>query len=118
MRGLRQDTPAEDRWVSTQDLEDLEADARQNDDILENWSTPLGSPWEVDERIAKIDFDVTSLTQFESWDTEEEDPEDANIFLVNSDTTSDSLPELISRRRIRPVVTPQHPSEDRTVYHG
>ena len=39
---------------------------------------------------------MPSFTQMESWDTEEEVSEEAKIFLINNDTASDSMPDLIS----------------------
>ena len=62
--GLRPDTPDLDERATTQELEDLEADTRRKDTILEDWHTPPGSPW---ERSEDTTYDTTSL----SWDMEE-----------------------------------------------
>ena len=62
--GLGPDTPDVDERATQQELEDLEADTRQKDAILEDWQTPPGLPW---ERSEDTTYDTTSL----SWDTEE-----------------------------------------------
>ena len=36
--------PSVDERATQQEIEDIEADARKKDAILENWSTPPGSP--------------------------------------------------------------------------
>ena len=103
--GLRPDTPDLDERTTTQELEDLEVDARRKDAILEDWQTPPGSPW---GRSEDTTYDTTSL----SWDTEEitfgtpptswdvrkekEEKPSANKTSTGDTESDDSLPELVS----------------------
>ena len=56
--GPRPETPLLDERDTTQELEDLEADARRKDAMLQDWHTPLGSTWEIAEDTT---YNTTSL---------------------------------------------------------
>ena len=71
--GPRPETPLLDKIATPEELKGLEEDAQKKDDILEDWHTPPGSPW---ERSEDATHDTTSLSE----DTE----------------SDDSLPELVS----------------------
>ena len=99
--GLRLDTPSVGERATQRELEDLEADSRRKDAILEDWHTPPGSPW---ERSEDTTYDTTSLlwdteeiifgTPPTSWDTEEEKekkPKDDRTSTGNTES-DDSLP--------------------------
>ena len=93
-----------DERATTQELKDLEADARRQDAILEDWQTPPGSPW---ERSEDTTYNTTSLlwntveitfgTPPRSWDAEEiEEKPSANRTSTVNTESDDSLPELVS----------------------
>ena len=44
--GPRPETPLLDKVATPEEIEKLEEEAREKDDILDDWTTPPGSPWE------------------------------------------------------------------------
>ena len=60
--GPRLETPLLDDIAMQDQLDKLEEERKKTDDILEEWHTPLGSPWERDPDQT---FEASSL----SWDT-------------------------------------------------
>ena len=60
--GPRPETPLLDNIATPEQLKKLEEERKEKDDILEDWHTPPGLPW---ERNPDQTFDMTSL----SWDT-------------------------------------------------
>ena len=108
--GPRPETPLLDDIATPEQLQKLEEEQQEKDDILEDWHTPPGSPWEKPEDRT---FDTTSLSWDredirvpDSWDEGEETTEDtANQAAEETSTmesrtedteSEDSLPELVS----------------------
>ena len=108
--GPRPETPLLDDIATEEQLKQLEEQRKKTDDILSNWRTPPGSPWERNEDTT---FDSSSL----SWDTDNIAPRDDIIVpnawdegeetadeiwtTANEESTAgeeedDSLPELVS----------------------
>ena len=118
--GPRPETPLLDDIATSEQLQKLEEERKEKDEILEDWHTPPGSPW---ERSKDQTFDTTSLSWDtediqvpNSWDEGEETTEDTTHQATEEASTEesqteeteseDSLPELVSdeaykRQRIR-----------------
>ena len=62
--GPRPETPLLDDIATQEQLDKLEEDRQKTDDILGDWHTPQGSPWEKDPDQT---VDDSSL----SWDTDD-----------------------------------------------
>ena len=95
--GPRPETPLLDDIATPEQLQKLEEERKGKNEILEDWHTPPGSPW---ERSEDQTFDTTSLSWDtddiqvpNSWDKGEEMTKESQTEETESE---DSLPELVS----------------------
>ena len=106
--GPRPETPLLDDIATQEQLDKLEEDRQKTDDILGDWHTPPGSPWERDPNQTvddlSLSWDTDDIAIPNSWDEGEETADEVNAQATEESNTEgdeeneseDSLPELIS----------------------
>ena len=109
--GPRPETPLLDNIATQEQLDKLEEDKKKMDDILGDWHTPRGSPWErdADQTVddSSLSWDTDDIAVPDSWDEGEETADDVYATANKGSTTGgdetehslpgldDSLPELV-----------------------
>ena len=90
--GPRPETPLLDDIATQEQLDKLEEDRKKTDEILEEWHTPPGSPWERDPNQtvddSSLSWDTDDIAIPDSWDEGEETADE-----VNSQATEESNAE-------------------------
>ena len=75
----------------------MEEDRRKTDDILGDWHTPPGSPWERDPNQtvddSSLSWDTDDITIPDSWDEGEETADDVYGTANEESTTEGDEPE-------------------------
>ena len=104
--GPRPETPLLDDIATPEQLQKLEEERKEKDDILEDWHTPPGSPWERSEDqtvdTTSLSWDTDDIHIPDSWDEGEETTEEATAQASTEESqteeteSEDSLPELVS----------------------
>ena len=103
----RPETPLLDDIATPEQLNKLEEDRKKTDDILEEWRTSPGSPWERDPEqmfdASSHSWDTDDVAIPDSWDEGEETAEEVNAQASTEESqtekdekSEDSLPELDS----------------------
>ena len=101
--GPRLETPLLDDIATQEQLDKLEEDRQKTDDILGDWHTPPGSPWERDPNQtvddSSLSWDTDDIAIPDSWDEGEETADEVyrpGQEESNTEGDEDSLPELVS----------------------
>ena len=97
------------RPIATQEqLDKLEEDRKKTDEILEDWHTPPGSPWEGDPNQtvddSSLSWDTDDIAIPDSWEEGEETADEVNAQATEESNTEgdeendseDSLLELVN----------------------
>ena len=109
-----------DNIATQEQLDQLEVNKKKTNDILSDWHTPPGSPWErnedttFDDSSLSWDTDDIATTDNvavpEAWDEGEETTDDvydtANEGNTTGENEADSLPEPVSYTHLTLPTTP------------
>ena len=102
--GPRPETPLLDDIATPEQLQKLEEERQEKDDILDEWHTPPGSPWERSE-------DQTVDTTFLSWDTDDIDFPVPTSWDEGEEMTEEITKEMVKQTTERSSAT-ESPAED------